>query len=250
MADCVDTADHNDRVLDSIDNCPFNTNPDQSNLDNQNGGDVCDVCPNDATDTCDQTKSGGGNVDTTGGTITNPDGSVVIEIPAGAVNSNTSISVTDSGNGTAYELTTNLGGGTALFGINLQPEGVTFNVPVTITFSWPDAGNKGIIDGANIREDVVRITKNNNVVTNKCQQEPGPLTDTTPECSTTNNYFKIRTTSFSDWSLWAEASSVLGNISTRGMVQTGDSVMIGGFIISGTAPRSVLIRGFGPTLSD
>ncbi len=34
------------------------------------------------------------------------------------------------------------------------------------------------------------------------------------------------------------------------MVQTGDSVMIGGFIISGTAPRSVLIRGFGPTLAD
>ena len=45
-------------------------------------------------------------------------------------------------------------------------------------------------------------------------------------------------------------ASNLGNISTRGMVQTGDSVMIGGFIISGSAPRSVLIRGFGPTLAD
>ncbi|OHB69325.1 MAG: hypothetical protein A2W23_03725 [Planctomycetes bacterium RBG_16_43_13] len=42
----------------------------------------------------------------------------------------------------------------------------------------------------------------------------------------------------------------LANISTRGPVQTGDSVMIGGFIINGTAPRSVLIRGFGPTLTD
>lgn len=46
------------------------------------------------------------------------------------------------------------------------------------------------------------------------------------------------------------ATSKLGNISTRGTVQTGDSVMIGGFIISGTAPRSVLVRGFGPTLAD
>ncbi|OHB69328.1 MAG: hypothetical protein A2W23_03740 [Planctomycetes bacterium RBG_16_43_13] len=45
-------------------------------------------------------------------------------------------------------------------------------------------------------------------------------------------------------------ASKLANISTRGMVQTGDSVMIGGFIISGSAPRSVLIRGFGPTLAD
>jgi hypothetical protein len=46
------------------------------------------------------------------------------------------------------------------------------------------------------------------------------------------------------------AGDQLANISTRGPVQTGDSVMIGGFIISGTASRSVLIRGFGPTLAD
>ena len=45
-------------------------------------------------------------------------------------------------------------------------------------------------------------------------------------------------------------TSNLINISTRGMVQTGDNVMIGGFIISGSTPRSVLIRGFGPTLAD
>ena len=42
----------------------------------------------------------------------------------------------------------------------------------------------------------------------------------------------------------------LSNISTRARVETGANVMIGGFIISGTVPRSVLIRGFGPTLAD
>src|SRR3972149_3271705 len=250
LADCVDTDSDNDGVLNSFDNCPLEANPDQSNLDNQDGGDVCDVCPNDAADTCNQTRSAGGTIGPAGGIISAPDGSVVIVIPPGALNSDTSISITDSGNGVAYELTTNLGNGTALFGVSLQPAGVLFNVPITITFNWQDTDNNGIIDGTNIREDVVRITKNNNVVTDKCQQEPGPLTDTVPECSTINNYFRIRTTSFSDWSLWAEASSALANISTRGMVQTGDNVMIGGFIISGTAPRSVLIRGFGPTLAD
>jgi hypothetical protein len=40
----------------------------------------------------------------------------------------------------------------------------------------------------------------------------------------------------------------LTNISTRGLVETGDQVMIGGFIISGTAPKQVLIRAIGPTL--
>ncbi len=33
-------------------------------------------------------------------------------------------------------------------------------------------------------------------------------------------------------------------------VQTGDNVAIGGFIISGTAPKNVLLRAIGPSLSS
>jgi len=40
----------------------------------------------------------------------------------------------------------------------------------------------------------------------------------------------------------------LVNISTRGQVLTGDDVMIGGFIITGTAPQTVVITGTGPSL--
>lgn len=40
------------------------------------------------------------------------------------------------------------------------------------------------------------------------------------------------------------------NISTRGWVGTGDSVMIGGFIISGSAAKKVLITAKGPALAD
>ena len=39
------------------------------------------------------------------------------------------------------------------------------------------------------------------------------------------------------------------NISTRLQVLTGDKVLIGGFIITGTDPKKVLIRGIGPSLS-
>jgi hypothetical protein len=39
------------------------------------------------------------------------------------------------------------------------------------------------------------------------------------------------------------------NLSTRMFVQTGDNVGIGGFIITGTAPKHVLIRAIGPSLS-
>ncbi len=40
----------------------------------------------------------------------------------------------------------------------------------------------------------------------------------------------------------------LANISTRGLVQTGDNVIIGGFIVLGTLDQTVLIRAIGPSL--
>jgi hypothetical protein len=40
------------------------------------------------------------------------------------------------------------------------------------------------------------------------------------------------------------------NLSTRMFVQTGDNAGIGGFIISGTAPKHVLIRVIGPSLTQ
>lgn len=42
--------------------------------------------------------------------------------------------------------------------------------------------------------------------------------------------------------------SRLVNISTRGLVQTGDDVMIGGFIVLGVDPERAIIRALGPSL--
>jgi N-acetylneuraminic acid mutarotase len=47
----------------------------------------------------------------------------------------------------------------------------------------------------------------------------------------------------------ADSPSILANISTRAFVQTGDNVTIGGFIVQGTGPKTVIIRGIGPELS-
>ncbi len=40
----------------------------------------------------------------------------------------------------------------------------------------------------------------------------------------------------------------LGNISTRGFVDTGDNVMIGGFIVGGSEPAGIVVRATGPSL--
>jgi hypothetical protein len=42
----------------------------------------------------------------------------------------------------------------------------------------------------------------------------------------------------------------LSGISTRGQVLTGDGVMIGGFVITGTAPQTVIVRARGPSLAQ
>jgi N-acetylneuraminic acid mutarotase len=46
------------------------------------------------------------------------------------------------------------------------------------------------------------------------------------------------------------AEARLGNISTRSFVQTGENVMIGGFIVQGTGPKRVIIRAIGPELTQ
>ena len=42
----------------------------------------------------------------------------------------------------------------------------------------------------------------------------------------------------------------LANISARGSVETGQGVLISGFIITGTTPSRSLVRGLGPTLTS
>jgi FG-GAP repeat len=46
------------------------------------------------------------------------------------------------------------------------------------------------------------------------------------------------------------ADSQLANISTRGFVDMGDNVMIGGFIVGGQTSTTILVRAIGPSLSE
>jgi hypothetical protein len=52
------------------------------------------------------------------------------------------------------------------------------------------------------------------------------------------------------YDLSPDVNSTLGNISTRSFVQTGDNVMIGGFIVQGTQPKQVILRAIGPELTQ
>ena len=45
------------------------------------------------------------------------------------------------------------------------------------------------------------------------------------------------------------SATPLVNLSTRSPAQTGDNVVIGGFVIDGNGPKTVLVRGRGPSMS-
>jgi N-acetylneuraminic acid mutarotase len=51
------------------------------------------------------------------------------------------------------------------------------------------------------------------------------------------------------YDLEAGSESRLGNISTRGLVQTGDNVLIAGLILLGQEARKVIVRAIGPSLT-
>jgi len=51
------------------------------------------------------------------------------------------------------------------------------------------------------------------------------------------------------YDLSPETNSIVGNLSTRAFVQTGDNVMIGGFIVASTAAKKVIVRAIGPELT-
>ena len=51
------------------------------------------------------------------------------------------------------------------------------------------------------------------------------------------------------YDLSPDSNSILANVSARSFVQTADNVMIGGFIVQGTAPKRVILRAIGPELS-
>jgi arylsulfate sulfotransferase len=65
-------------------------------------------------------------------------------------------------------------------------------------------------------------------------------------CSTAYNSIPIHLESTKFPTLGPQAL----NLSTRGLVSTGDNVLIGGFIITGANPKSIVLRALGPSLSS
>jgi CSLREA domain-containing protein len=206
-----------DHVPDVIDDCPTVVNLDQRDIDGDKLGDVCDNCPAVANATqspaaCLTASSKGGTIDSAGGTLSA--GGVSLTVPPGALGGQpwcvsstcpTSFSMTALPN-SEYKLGSAASGNGLYLATTLSPEGVTFNSPVTVTFSWPDAdANPGIIDGTTIVEAFLRIFQNGTAITNTCGLSP---CGAPPCCNATANTFSVPVTSFSEFAVVEDAACV------------------------------------------
>ncbi len=128
-----------DRVPDVSDNCPKVANRMQSNVDADTKGDLCDPCPALASDICNTAGSAAKEFSpVTGGVLQTPDAALSLAIDPGDVGGDVTISVTEMrvespavdilfGSGTG------LGSTIAVY--NFEPDGQTFNGPVTLTIA-------------------------------------------------------------------------------------------------------------------
>jgi cysteine-rich repeat protein len=131
-----------DGIPNAADNCPTTANPDQLNSDGQGGGDLCDVCPVDSTDTCDQSKVGKALIGSAGGSFSNADGSASLTIPAGALASSRSMSINPTRMPVNVKIATDEGGANTIATFVFAPNGQTFATPVTMILR-ANVGNIG-----------------------------------------------------------------------------------------------------------
>ena len=113
-----------------------------------------------------------------------------------------------------------------------------------------DDWQQSIIGGVITQNQLVDIQNSGHAPTNPFESAilaDLPPGDYTAIVSGVNNMTGIGLMEVYDLS--ANTASILGNISTRSFVQTGDNVMIGGFIVQGMGAKRVIVRAIAPELA-
>jgi N-acetylneuraminic acid mutarotase len=109
--------------------------------------------------------------------------------------------------------------------------------PIAANDNWQNAPNRQeIIDSA-------FAPPNNSEAAILTTLPPGPYTAIVRGVNNSTGIALVEV-----YDLESAPDSMLGNISTRALVQTGNNVLIGGFIATGAEPRRLIVRALGPSL--
>ena len=193
-----------DEIINGIDNARLIFNPDQSDLDIDEVGDVEDPCPNNLENSCNANRSGAISINQLGGVLSTSEGDTTMIVPAGSLSKDTSISITDTGEGYPWSYQTFSGGSNppemwAIFSNFIGPSTITITVPISITLSWDDANDDGYVDDLNIAETNLLIYLNNVPLSSQCRFSAN--------CDPENNRFTFTTSVLGDFALVGEKAN-------------------------------------------
>ena len=124
-------------------------------------------------------------------------------------------------------------------GLLANPQLVLYSgqTPVASSDNWGDAANAAAITASGFAPE------NANEAAILTTLAPGPYTAIVTGVGNTTGIAIVEVFEVD------APNTPLINISTRGIVQTGDNVMIGGIIIQGDGPQTVVVRARGPSLA-
>jgi uncharacterized delta-60 repeat protein len=130
----------------------------------------------------------------------------------------------------------------------------TFTVSIPGTFSvtttgFPTGAIMAITESGALPAGVT-FTNNNNGTATLAGSPGAGAAGTYPFIITADNGVTPNATQAFTLTVIAPTAATFGNISTRLRVETGDNVLIGGFIITGTQPKKIIVRAIGPSLSS
>ncbi len=134
----------------------------------------------------------------------------------------------------------NVGGDSPLF----TPANITVAPGDTVSWVWQSVGfNHSVTSGGNGNPD--------GLFDSGVQKDPFTFSFTFPNEGTFPYFCRPHLSMGMIGSVTVKAAGATAqplNVSTRLRVQTGEGSMIGGFIITGNAPKKVIIRAIGPSL--
>jgi len=136
--------------------------------------------------------------------------------------------------------------------VSVQVRETTEAAPTQVRFLAEDTGDREIVTGLfTLTNAFQTFTVDDTDFTTRLDATPGPF-DSTQVTFVGLQFFTTPGTapafSFDVDNVQIASTDRFANLSTRGVVQTADNVMIGGFIIEGT--KTVLVRARGPILVD
>lgn len=141
------------------------------------------------------------------------------------------------------------------FGPPLDPTNPAVNANTPTKLGDADSGTfdiaKGVITITISNSKIENVAAGNdlaglNVRTYFNRPDPGQRSQNNASDITDDTSYTLRGNAFC---AIAEIGKLF-NISTREQVGTGDNVLIGGFIVTGSVPKKVIVRGIGPSLKN